>query len=301
MKSFIIIFLVCFNLYGKNITPSEVYTQVIVIEDEIHYLLKYFNLANKYKKVENRIISTELKPRNVWQKTYEIMIKINILRNKYSLPRIEPVNMSPVLNLNPDSVYEQVKRILTEIEVFKVRVGIKSPDFNVHKYKNKKPIDVFNKLSYVSNLLDILNRGEVTSSSVFSENMRIYDDILLILDYLNIDDNTIPANKNNKATSTEAFYIGMKTLEKIKQIQILAGIEFIDFNEFKKDKHNSSEVFEITQMIISELQTVKAYIGVDSVTVPGRPYKTKTAAEVEQLMSWNLRKLNLINMYSFRR
>ena len=47
-------------------------------------------------------------------------------------------------------------------------------------------------------------------------------------------------------------------------------------------------------MVISEIQTIKAYLGIDIITAAATKYNTKTPAEVGQLMSWNLRKLNLI-------
>ncbi len=50
-------------------------------------------------------------------------------------------------------------------------------------------------------------------------------------------------------------------------------------------------------MIIAELQTIKAYIGLKHYITPvATTYRDKTPAHVEQLMSWNLRKVSLINM-----
>ena len=280
---------------AKKITPSEVYSQVMLITDEIDALLKHYDIPHDKDGIIKRVeVSTKLKPRNVWQKSYEIMVKINILRNEYNLPIIEPVNMAPVLNLNPDLVYEQTQRVLTEIKIFKQRVGIKNKAFKTLTYKGKTPLDVFNGLSYISASFDELNKGEVTPSFVFGENMRVYDDISLILEYFNIEDKTIPAKKNIEATPTDTFNVGMKTLEKIKQLQIIAGIDFVDFSRFKKDNSTPSEVFSITQMILSELQTIKAYIGLKTITPAAVSYKTKTPPEVDQLMSWNLRKLELI-------
>jgi len=50
----------------------------------------------------------------------------------------------------------------------------------------------------------------------------------------------------------------------------------------------------MTQMVLAELQTIKAYIGIDTITPGAARYTTKTPAEVDQLMGWNLRKLDLI-------
>jgi len=297
MIRILLIILLYFNIINaKNITPNEVYTQVKLISYEIHSLLKYYNIPHDHEGIKKRVaLTTKLKPRNVWQKSYEIMVKINLLRTSNNLPVIEPVNMAPVLNLNPDLVYEQTQRILTELKIFKDRLNIKYNKPKLETYTGKTPLDVFNGLSAVSAGLDELNHGGVTPSYVFGENMRVYYDLTQILKYLNIEDNTIPAKKNLRATPTNTFNTGMLSLDKIKELQINSGIDFVDFSGFRKLKQTPSEVFSITEMIISELQTIKAYLGIKSITPSAPFYKDKTPVEVDQLMSWNLRKLNLIH------
>ncbi len=268
----------------------------MLITDETHFLLKHYGIEHDHDGIIKRTkVSTKLKPRNVWQMTYEIMVKINILREEYKLPIIEPVNMSPVLNLNPDLVYEQTQRILTELKIFEVRTSIKVPKFKLKIYKNKTPIDVYNSLMHISKSFDELNKGIVTPSFVFGEQMRVYDDITLILQRLQISDKTIPKAKKIGAVPEDVFNISMKVLEKIKQLQIASGIDFVDFTEFKKGNESASDVYTITQMIIAELQTIKAYLGIENITASASKYNTKTPAEVGQLVSWNLRKLNLIH------
>jgi len=296
IKSFLLLlFLSNISLYGKITTPNDVYSQVSLISDELHSILGHYNIKHNdlNLKVDNKVIAN-LKPRNVWQKSYAIMIKINILRNTHNLPTIEPVNMSPVLNLNPDLVYEQTQRILTELRIFKFRMDIPQEKYKTKKFTNMKPLDVYNGLNYISASLDILNKGGLTPSFVFAENMRVYDDITLILEFLEIEDTTIPKFKNVNATPHDTFNTALAILEKIKYLQINVGMDYVDFNGFKKEKITSSDVFILTQMILSEIQTLKAYLGLPEITQAAIQYKTKTPTEVDQLMSWNLRKLNLI-------
>jgi len=293
-KIFILVWMVG-SLWAGEITPSDVYGQVMRIKKEVNYLLDYYKITYDEKKMEREsAVNVNLKPRDVWQKSYEIMIKINILRSQYGLPSISPVNMAPVLNLNPDLVYEQTQRVLTELKIFEYRNGVPMKNFTAKKYTNKTPLDVFNGFSYVSVAMDKLNRSSFTPSYVFAQNMRVYDDLTLIISRLAIEDNTIPAKINPKATPNDTFRTGMRILEKIKQLQILAGIAFVDFSSLDKGKATPSDVFSITQMIIAELQTLKAYLKINSITIAAKEYEGKTPVEVDQLMSWNLRKLNLV-------
>ncbi len=296
MKNLLLLLLLTLSLSAKSITPNDVYAEVMLITDEIHFLLKHYGIEHDHDGIIKRTkVSTKLKPRNTWQITYEIMVKINVLREEYDLPFIEPINMSPILNLNPDLVYEQTQRVLTELQIFKKREGIESSLFEKKIYKGKTPLDVYNSLTHISKSMDELNKGIVTPSYVFGEQMRLYDDITLVLQHLHIQDKTIPKQKRVGAVPADVFDECMRVLEKIKQIQIGAGIDFVDFSEFKKGNETASEVFTITQMIIAELQTIKAYLGIETITSAAIKYNTKTPAEVGQLASWNLRKLNLIH------
>ncbi len=296
MKFFISLLFISLSLFAKNISSSDVYAQVVLIEEEMDFLIEHYKVVHHHHQDGEKMthVTMPLKSRNTWQKTYEIMIKINILRNKHGLPTIQPVSMMPVLALNPDLVYEQTQRILTELAIFRLREGIPSPAIKKQEFKDKTPLDVFNALYHVSVLLDELNESEIPLSFSFGEMLRINDDITLILQKLGIEDKTIPDTQNLDASAASIVNSGMLILEKIKQLQILAGIATVDFSEFKKIEASQRDVFEISEMILAELQTLKAYMGIQIITPAAAQYEGKTASQVSQLMSWNLRKLNLI-------
>jgi len=282
---------------AKIITPNDVYSQVMLIDKEIHFLLKYHGLEHNHDEIiKSTKIKTKLKPRTAWQKTYEIMIKINILRKSHNMPIIEPNNIEPILSLNPDMVYEQTQRILTELKIIKYKLDIENVEHNPNKYSNKTPQDVFNELNHISASLDTINKTVFTPSYVFGEAMRVYDDLTTILNYLNIKDHTIPTKHNSNTTPLETFSTSMEILNRIRVLQRLVSIETVNFSSFKKKNPNPSDVFTMVQMILSELQTIKAYIGLFNYITPGATtYHDKTPADVDQLMNWNLRKILLID------
>ena len=167
VKILLLMMLFVWTLSAKNITPSDVYAQVMLIKQEVYGLLQHYHVKYNPKEIkkESQIVA-KLKPRDVWQKTYEIAVKINILRQTHNLPLIEPVNMAPVLHLNPDLVYEQTQRILTELKIFETRENITIHHSKVQKFRGKIPLDVFNGLTQVSIALDTLNGGKFTPSIV---------------------------------------------------------------------------------------------------------------------------------------
>ncbi len=296
----IIILVFIFSTLSANkiITPSEVYSEVKQIQKELILIKKYFKIN---KKIEIKKIKTALEPRHAWQKTYEIMIKLNILRVSNKMPKIEPSNMEAVLNLDPILTYEQTQRILTEIKIFKFRMNINKKVSKAKKYKNKKPLDVFNALQESSALLDLINGSKFTPSYVFGETLRIFDDITTILQYLNIKDHTIPTKRRIYSKPIDTFRAGMKILLKIQSLQNTVGIKSVDFYDFQKDIITPSDVFGLTQMILAELQTIKAYIGLQGFVTPtAMQYKYKSPADVDQMMGWSLRQISLIKTLNYK-
>jgi len=298
MLKIVIIFTLLTNfIIAKTITPNDVYAQVMLISDELHFLLKKHNFSHNHSKIiVNTNIKTELKPRTAWQKTYEIMIKINIFRKSNNMPIIEPINIEPMLKLTSDMVYEQTQRVLTELKIIRYRLDIKDKPHNIKKYKNKNSQDVFNELNHISASLDTLNKSSFTPSYVFGEAMRIYDDLTTILNHLNIKDKTIPSKRDSQTTPSETFATTMTLLGKINLLQQSIGIATVDFSSFIKKNPSPSDVFSMTQMVLAELQTIKAQIGLNHYITPAATtYTNKTPADVNQLMNWNLRKILLIN------
>jgi len=297
VKKILILFILVINISAKDITPDDVYGLSVLIQNHVNYLLKFYNVKPVDKSLlkHHKILSTKIKPRNIWQKSYEILVKINMLRESHNLPRIAPVGIEASMNLNPDMVYEMNQRILTEIKIFEIRKDMKVPNFEVKQFVNKLPIDNYNVFVDISASLDKLNKRALTPNYVYAETMRIYDDVTIILDYLNITDETVPDSIIKDATPTDTLHVCMKILVLLGYIQKDLGIEVTDFSEFNKKNVNPSDIYTLTGLIISELQPIKAQFGLThSVTPPALAYANKKPENVEQLMRWILKRLILL-------
>jgi len=295
MRKIILLFLLTFSLSAKSITPNDVYAQSMIIQDHVHFLLKHYGIKHDHDAIQKQKISTKLRPRNAWQKAYEILVKINILRNAYGLSRIEPVGMEPVEELNPGMVYGMTQRILTELKIFEARKEMQIPKFKLHTYKKKTPLDVYNSFSHISASLNELNQSDLKPADVFAETMRIYDDLSVILNHLDIKDETIPQKRKENATPSDSLKISLVVLNRLAKLQKSVGIKTIDSSAFDKNNATPSDVYTVTGLIITGLQTIKAHIGLTTViTSPSQIYSKKVPADIEQLMGWNLRKVSLI-------
>ncbi|MCI5138663.1 MAG: hypothetical protein D3922_09685 [Candidatus Electrothrix sp. AR1] len=239
-----------------KITSSEVYSQVMQIDKEVDLLKKNFGLTRE-KKAD--IYRGSLRPRHVWEKSYVVQVKINVLRKKFGLPRNQPNSIEPELNLSPGLVFEQSQRLLAELYVLKKRLGITAQASAPQQFKDKQPIDVFNRLHHISYQLDVLNREEINPNYVFAEVMRIYEDIATLLKELQVRDLTYPPGKEKEVTPADSLTATFELLVEIQRLQKIAGIERTDFSIFQKKKLVlPSDVFNLVSMALAELQTIKA-------------------------------------------
>ncbi len=297
MKKKLLIFLLLWDLSAKDITSNDVYTFSVLIQDHIHFLLKYYDIKHNHDAIMKRdkILFTNFKPRNTWEKAYEVLVKINMLRKSYDLPRIEPVGVEAVGHLDPSMVFEMNQRILTELRIFEIHRDIEIPNFKLKTFNNKTPLDNYNAYIDISASFDELNKRSLTPNYVYSETMRIYDDITNILEHLNIEDSTLPDSIKEDAIPKDVMSISMEVLVLIASLQKSVGIQWVDFSEFDKEEIKPSDVFAITGLIIAELQPIKAYIGLEqSVTPAAVSFLNKQPKNVEQLMRWNFKRLKII-------
>ena len=295
MKSILMLLFLVFTLSAKNLTVNDVYAKTEIIEQHLHFLLKYYNVKHNHLEKKHIIISSKLKPRNSWQKAYELLVKINRLRLSHELLRIEPIGMEPVENLTIGMLYGMVDRVLTEIIIFEHRKGLIPPTFKLHKGTNKNLLDIYNILSLLSLAFDELNGSTISSAYIYAETMRIYDDLTIILNHLHISDNTIPNRRLKDATIKDATNSSFKLLTNIIRLHRIVGISSIQCTEFNKVTPEARDLYNIVGLIVAELQPLKAHLGLTkNITPSALSYENKTPADIEQLMSWNFRKLELI-------
>lgn len=276
-----------------EINPSDVYAQVVQIEKEIIMLKKHFGITQE--KPAPPIIA-DLKPRHVWQKSYFILAKINLFRRKHHLPVLTINTLEPLLNLAPALVYEQALRILTEIQILKTRLNITQRISPMEKFSGKQPIDVFNKLNWISYQWDVLNGKNIDPSYVFAEVMRIYQDINSILSANYIEDTSFPPEKQLAMQPVDSLQAAFVLMEEVQRLQRNKGIPRTDFSVFRKHEQVlKSDVFNMVGMVLAELQTIKAWTGLSHVlTPPANSYQGKTPADVHQLLGWAVHKMKLI-------
>ena len=277
-----------------RIDPSVVYIEVEKIGREIDLLKKHFKISQS---ISFTPYEANLKPKHTWQLTYIIFSKINIFRSKINLPRIMVNSMEPVLDINPLLTFEQTQRLLAEIAILKIHLGITQYISSPGKISGKQPIDVFNQLQKISLEMDLLNKELIHPTYVFSEVMRIDTDISSILRWLKLEDTSYPPAKEENVTPKDSLDATYELMEEIYRLQRILGVGLTDFSLLRRQgKILPSDVYLMVGMCLAELQPVKARMGISILTPPAESYDFKTPADVHQLIQWSTKKLQLVRI-----
>ncbi|MBF0318200.1 MAG: hypothetical protein HQL01_00135 [Nitrospirae bacterium] len=294
----------CAAATADKTTPSDVYNELIKAARDIELIKKHLTRGRAAPAPTAKYIKIDVKPRHVWQKTYIILLKINLLRKLHGLPTNSVSSLEPVVELDPVLNYEQARRIQTELALLKFRLGITSdaapPAADGEKKATgpgrKTPSDVFNLLHNMSLQLDSLIGENSELNHSFAQTMRILDDINSIILALNIKDETIPPAKKPSAVAADSFEAALKVLDEIHRLQRQTGIGIVDFHSLAEGEITGSDVLTITSMILAELQTLKAAVGLkDVLTSSAKVYTNKTQAEISQILGWAYRRLQRID------
>lgn len=275
------------------INPSDVYAQAVQVEKEVELLQQYFDAD---KPISYKPVTLQLQPRHVWQKCYSILVQINAFRRKHSLPVNTLIALEPVANLDPALVMEQVQRLNTEIIILKSRFSITEQVSAAQFITGKEPIDVYNKLHQIFLRFEQLNGETINPSMVFGESMRFFADVDSILHQLRLEDNTYPPEKQPQLTPSDSLQVSLLIMDEIQRLQRLAAIPRTDFGVFRQPKQTTpTDVFNMVELALAELQPIKAHLGLsNSITPPAAFYSNKKPADVHQLLTWLLRKLQLV-------
>ncbi|MDX2470907.1 MAG: hypothetical protein QNL04_10075 [SAR324 cluster bacterium] len=281
--------------YGQSrITPSDVLAQVTQINKEIAIIKRHYKIS---KKVVVKPFVAKLTPRHSWQKSYLVMLKLNVIRQKNGLSRFPIGSMEPLPDIAPELLYAQSQRILTELTLLKTRLGILKKVSKAPKYFNKKPIDVFNGLHEASLNLELISHESIDPTYVFAEVLRVYEDLSQIVISKGIRDDSYPPSKVLSVTPKDSLKATFDLMAHIQKLQKKAGIKTIDFSPFKKGKEvHPSDVLNMVGMCLAEIQTVKAHMEIKHLTPAAEYHESKTPSDVHQLLRWASLKIQKITI-----
>jgi hypothetical protein len=281
--------------FAADISPATVYAEALRIGQEVDLIKRHFKITGHATAAP---VTADLQPRHVWQKTYLILIKLNLFRRKHGLTGFAPLIHEPDLKSDPRTAWGQTQRILTEIRIIKAYLDIPGAVGPIATVAGKRPIDVFNKLDEISHDLDLLVGEQVNPSVVYAEALRVDQDVDLLLRHVGTADIAFPPARNPAAKPKDSLRAAFAVMDQIQRLQRKLGLPGTDFTAFRdRDDAVSADVLNMVGMCVAEIQLVKAQLGLlHSLTPPAEYQAGKTPTEVAQLLSYMAAKLRLVEL-----
>ncbi|ALG67027.1 hypothetical protein [Beggiatoa leptomitoformis] len=283
---------------ASEISIDDTYTEIYNVQQEL-------NIIKQYLKIDKEIIppqvTLQVVPRLTWQKTYQILFKLDHIHEKYNLPRLNIPSREPEKDVSTAVIYEQVCRIRTELfllkRVFDIKTEIPPPPV----FTKKTQLDNYNALNQILYELDAFTGTSFLPSHVFGQAMRIHYDIDALLYALELTDSTLPPPKKDNVLPVDVFNAGLTLIKEMQEIQTHLNINKINLN-INVYQRNSiqqitpTETFGMTGFVLAELQVIKAYLGLTNVITPvAQIYQGKIPADTLQILEWNIARIRLIS------
>ncbi|MEN9849652.1 MAG: hypothetical protein RL368_2392, partial [Pseudomonadota bacterium] len=243
-------------------------------------------------------ITIPLNPGHTWQKSYEVMRKLSLLREKLGLAMLSVPARQALLRVAPNYSYGQIIRLITELDIIKRYLNIpEKVEFNASQITGKTATDNVNLLRIISAEMDLLNNTKLTPSHVFAETLRLLDDINTVVDAVGIRDTTIPPTQLPQAKPQDTYAATLEILQELYRLKTMLGLENIDVSSFKNmyTTITPDEVYSLVGFALVEIQALKAALGLKyALTPPALHYENMSPSNVLQVLGWGVRKLRLI-------
>ncbi|WP_151900846.1 hypothetical protein [Sulfurimonas hydrogeniphila] len=266
-------------LYASVKTPSDVYSQSIVLKQMVEELRKENGITKPLKEVEQQ--HNKL-PRHVIQKTLEVLTKVNKYREIHNFG---PIAIPPVppRKITPQDVYNNVIRLKEEIHYL---LKNQKKYFAYKQYKDKTPSDVYQVLWTVSLGFDELLGQGFTPSDVYIQSQQILERIeFLRSSQREYSDVKMPPKRPNLHPN-HALYASIDLIKKISEVEKKLWMTPVPVPKAKHKVISPTEVYDSLQTVKAELNRLSRRLGIERSFPPKKLQTKKTPSDVVQNLEY---------------
>ena len=146
------------GLVGRAISPSDVYTRVQHIHDELELIAAKLKVTLDLKQP---VVEGRKRPQDVAQQVLRATFKTINLETRLGMDASGVPSMT-LVRVTPAEVYEATGILLAEMVRIKAHLGINLPRNERRNARNKRPTDVFAQVLLVIRNLDHLAKAAAT-------------------------------------------------------------------------------------------------------------------------------------------
>ena len=283
LKFLLILFLFVLPLFAVEKTPSDVYSESLILKEMLIALRKENGITAPLPKVPKQ---TGKLPRHVLQKTLEILSKVNRYReiHEYGSITLPPV---PPRDITPQDVYNNVERLKVEVSyLLKDRSILKSKAFQFKAFKNKTPSDAYRELWTVSLAFDKLIGRGFTPTDVYILSEQIVEEIKFLRASQRETDNINKPKKRPNLLPNHALYASVDLIKKIHQDEKKLWMEPVPIPKIQQRVISPTEVYDSLQTVSAEINRIERRLGIERSFALKKNMPKKTPSDVVQNLEY---------------
>ena len=295
MRLLLLLTLTITALFSAIKTPSDVYSESIVLRQMIQALRFENNIKNRAKEVD---IQKNKLPRHVLQKSIEVLRKVNKYREINGMGEIT-VPPVPPRDITPQDVYNNVVRLKQEVgHLLKLKKNLDLTQFKYIQFYNKTPSDVYRELWIISIGFDELLGQGFTPTDVYSQTQQIVD----TLKFLRVTQRekaivSLPPLKYNQHPN-HALYKSIELIDKIHKAEKKLWMRAVPVPNITEKVISPTEVYDSLQTVIAELNRISRRLGVERSFELKNSDAKKTPTDVVQNLEYAIA---LLPSFSFNK
>jgi hypothetical protein len=255
---------ICFTAQTKDYTPSDVYAEALLLEQNIKRWQVKEGKSNVWVKVA---VEDDYFPRHVFQKAVVIIEKINRYRVNVIKIGAIPVNYPGGRAITPNEVYNEVHRARQELLAMlkNIDIDIVIDDTAIkQKVTGKTPNDVYAKLEEISLALDkSLGLRGISPADVYVASQQIVS----LAKFLRVSQNLpikAPTAKRTKNKRPNHALASVRALTiKINAIEKNLAMEPVRIVDVPQRVISPSDVYNAMGIVFAELQRIQYYLGLE--------------------------------------
>ena len=289
MRGLIMHYLLLFLLFissglsGSVKTPSDVYSESIILKKMIQELRKENGVEEKLPYVEKQ---RDKLPRHVLQKTLEVLTKVNKYReiNGYGMISVPPV---PSRDITPQDVYNNVERLKMEVSfLLKDKRVLEKRRFKLKRYVQKTPSDVYRELWSISLGFDKLLGQGFTPTDVYILSEQVVKTINFLRETQREHGYVEMPELKTQQHPNHALYKSVALIEKISHIEKKLWMRPVPVPSIPQKVISPTEVYDSLQTVTAELNRISRRLGVERHFALEKLSSQKTPADVVQNLEY---------------
>ncbi len=259
--------------------PRDVYGILLKAKAEIELLRRQSGIRTSWPKISS---NSKHYPRHSLQKCFELLEKINRLRNIKQMGIITTPRY-PSRKITPDEVYVVAIRLLEELRIVTGNANLENKSFAVDPKIVIEYETNYILLSEISRALDpVLGIEGFTSDDVYAQTKRVIENARFLRSSQNLaeikkePDLNMTILRHPNHVLKEVYNV----LEKISQIERNLKIDPCEVPKLQYRRIESNEVYDAMHNVLTELQRIKLCLGFEFHTSYPEPEGGKAPNDV---------------------